>query len=327
MNREKYLKYTEKCIGCDKCMNSCSFLKKYKITLKDIDKLNKLAYHCFLCGKCSEVCPVEIDGKNMIQEMRKDRISKGEKILADSKYKALIFEKNNYKFRNYKKTSKSVLFPGCNYTSLYPKTCKKIYEVLNEYADMGIVYDCCGKPIAELGMQKDEKNILNNIEYRIRNSGIEEIVTMCPNCYYFLKNRLSIPVKSIYEKCLELDIKLNDNFEIDKIYIPCPDREEKLFYDDISAIIGRVEIINDVQCCGLGGLGGIKEPDLSKNYVKTLEKYYDFKIYTYCASCTGKFNKDGTIMTYHILSSLFKTYEIADIKKSFINRMLKGINI
>ena len=32
-------------------------LKKYDLTIGDIEKLSRLAYHCFLCGKCSKVCP------------------------------------------------------------------------------------------------------------------------------------------------------------------------------------------------------------------------------------------------------------------------------
>jgi len=325
MDIEKYINYTSKCIDCNKCKNACSFLEKYNMTLKDVDKLSKLAYHCFLCGKCTEVCPVGIDGKEMIQEMRNEKLVGNEIVLNDKKYKTLIFEKNNYKFKNYRKSEKSVLFPGCNYTSLYPKTTKAIYEKLNEFEDIGIVYDCCGKPIAELGMKNDEENIIMNLEYRIKNLGIEEIITMCPNCYYYLKNKLSIPVKSIYEKCLQIGIELNYDFPIEKIYIPCPDRKDRIFINQIMEMIGPVEIINNIQCCGLGGLGGIKEPEISKEYGNSLSGYRDKIVYTYCASCTGKFNRDGDGLVYHVLSSLFQTYEVADTKKSFVNRMIKLI--
>ena len=42
------------------------FLKKYGIDIGDTEKLKELSYHCFLCGKCTEVCPIGIDGRDYI---------------------------------------------------------------------------------------------------------------------------------------------------------------------------------------------------------------------------------------------------------------------
>ena len=48
------------CTHCGVCTENCEFLKKYDLTIGDTEKLSKMAYHCFLCGKCSKVCPQEI---------------------------------------------------------------------------------------------------------------------------------------------------------------------------------------------------------------------------------------------------------------------------
>ena len=53
----------EKCINCKLCTKNCDFLEKYKMDLSDFSKKEDLAYNCFLCGKCREVCPKDIDGK------------------------------------------------------------------------------------------------------------------------------------------------------------------------------------------------------------------------------------------------------------------------
>ena len=50
------------CIHCHVCQKHCEFLKKYGIDIGDTEKLKELSYHCFLCGKCTEVCPIGIEG-------------------------------------------------------------------------------------------------------------------------------------------------------------------------------------------------------------------------------------------------------------------------
>lgn len=52
------------CIHCHVCQKHCEFLKKYGIDIGDTEKLKELSYHCFLCGKCTEVCPIGIDGRD-----------------------------------------------------------------------------------------------------------------------------------------------------------------------------------------------------------------------------------------------------------------------
>ena len=49
------------CTHCGVCTENCEFLKKYDLTIGDTEKLSKMAYHCFLCGKCSKVNPLGTD--------------------------------------------------------------------------------------------------------------------------------------------------------------------------------------------------------------------------------------------------------------------------
>ena len=59
------------CTHCGVCTENCEFLKKYDLTIGDTEKLSKMAYHCFLCGKCSKVCPQGIDGTGNSTPIRK----------------------------------------------------------------------------------------------------------------------------------------------------------------------------------------------------------------------------------------------------------------
>ena len=62
------------CIHCNLCKKNCDFLKKYDMDLEGFSKREDLAYHCFLCGKCNQVCPKDIDGKEIALNMREKNV-------------------------------------------------------------------------------------------------------------------------------------------------------------------------------------------------------------------------------------------------------------
>ena len=70
MNQNKKTADPSACVHCHLCQKNCVFLDRYGIDIGDTEKLQKLAMHCFLCGKCSRVCPKGIDGRGVILEMR-----------------------------------------------------------------------------------------------------------------------------------------------------------------------------------------------------------------------------------------------------------------
>ena len=74
MDRKVRIKDGDKCIHCHLCQKRCSFLTKYKADIGDTVKLRELAYHCFLCGMCSQVCPIGIDGRGIILDMRRTEV-------------------------------------------------------------------------------------------------------------------------------------------------------------------------------------------------------------------------------------------------------------
>ncbi|MFA7573749.1 MAG: (Fe-S)-binding protein, partial [Lutispora sp.] len=198
---------TKECIDCGLCTEKCEFLNKYDINLKEFEaEREDLAYNCFICGECKINCPNEIDGRKIVLKMRERSANNGQ--LESKRYFSTIFEKKNYLFKNYKYgRKKTVLFPGCNFPSFYPDTTRKLIRELKETADIGVVFDCCGKPINELGLTKDADKIVNNIDDKLAKMSVEEIVTLCPNCYYFLKDKLNVNVTDIYKKLCELGME------------------------------------------------------------------------------------------------------------------------
>ena len=314
-------KNPEQCIHCHKCTEHCDFLNKYKMDIGDVEKLKAHAFNCFLCGTCSQVCPVGIDGKEVILGMRQQIASEDSRII-EKQNKGLLWEKNDYKFKNYRHAKgNSALFPGCNFPSLYPKTTKKIAEIFREQYGIGIVYDCCGKPVSELGLLEKEKALIDNLEKRLSEQNIKELILFCPNCYGFFKDKLSVSLVPIYEKIEQLGIgKANLNKD-GKIFLPCSDRYEREWYEQILKFSdGKLSPIEGVQCCGLGGCASGKEPEIVQGLAETIRLQTDGVLYTYCASCSGQLTRQDLKSVKHVLPEIFETSEKPEVKKSFINR-------
>lgn len=313
------------CIHCQKCTKNCDFLKKYYMDLDDFSSRDDLAYHCFLCGKCKEVCPKDIDGREIALKMRKKHIRKSNNLLKDKNNTLLLKEKNPYKFANYKYSNKkSVLFPGCNFISFYPRTSEKLIVLLKKH-DIGVILDCCQKPIDELGLEDDANKNLQKLRNSIEENNIEEIIVVCPNCYYFLKSKLNIKIITIYDKLEKLKLGKRINKISLPIYYPCPDRKEKLFFNTIKPFIeGKIkDPFKDTQCCGLGGCASSKERQISTKFAKSVGQVGEENLYTYCASCVGNFRRNGFLNSYHFLSLILDIEEEVPLgMKSLLNRAM-----
>ena len=313
---------TTKCVHCHKCRDNCAFLHKYNIDIGDTEKLKELAFHCFLCGTCSRVCPIGIDGREAVLDFRREHAVADDAGFDQRKYRLLLWEKKDYRFKNYRNArAKSVLFPGCNFPSMYPQTTALLVRMLHDEAGIGVAYDCCGKPVAELGLTSDEKAIVEGINRRLNDAGAEEVIMVCPNCYSFLKDRLDVRVASIYEKLNELGLG-NRIAGGSSVFMPCPDRVSGEMLEQIESGFAdrRFERIETVQCCGLGGSAGMLESGLAQNMSSKLKD--KGKVNVYCASCAGKLKRDGIQDVRHILAEIIGTHEEPDTGKSMINRML-----
>ena len=309
------------CIHCHKCRDNCAFLSKYGLDICDTDQLKELAYHCFLCGKCTQVCPVKIDGRAIMIDLRREAAAADEAGIRKT-FGGILAEKEHYKFRNYKHiTSGTVFFPGCNFPSMYPKTNALMSKL---FADRGIgtVYDCCGKPVAETGLIAEENRIISEISQKMKDAGVTEIILACPNCRDFFGDRLGIKVTSVYAKLAELG--LGNLIDGDKqFFVPCPDRMSRMWIEDIRPFIsGEITFIDGPQCCGLGGQAQQCEKEIAASFPAVLGDSYEGYAYTYCASCVGRFKRSGQKTIEHILPAIMNTGEKADTLKSYANRVM-----
>lgn len=318
----KAQKLAQGCVHCGLCTRNCRFLTKYEMDLAGFAEHPELAYHCFLCGDCGAVCPKKIDGREIALAMRREAVSANGDKLPEKGYGMLIAEKKDYLFSNHRKGKcRSVLFTGCNFPSFFPKTIEYLVKLLEEKG-VGVIYDCCGKPISELGMANAENKALDTLVKRLKENGVEELVMLCPNCYYFLKPRIDIPCVSIYDKLRELGIGKNIPDEQLRVFVPCPDKaSHELKHSLESFLDGESSVIKGVQCCGLGGCAAAKEPEISQAFKNTVKEQGVETVYTYCASCAGAMSRGGVENVHHVLVDILGTGERPELSaKSIWNR-------
>lgn len=317
------MEQTANCIHCGRCTGKCAFLQKYQMDLQAFSRHPELAYHCFLCGECTRVCPKKISGREVALALRREQVENNGGRIPEKGYGALIAEKKDYLFRNDRKANAgSVLFPGCNFPSFFPETTAYLAGLLKDTADIGVWYDCCGKPVSELGLVGEGEKGLEALKQRIGQFGIEELIVLCPNCYHFLKPRLDIPVVSIYEKLAQLGLGSKILTEKAHIFVPCPDKDTlELEKTLLPFLEGEYENIRGIQCCGLGGCAAGKEPEISASFASQLKQMDLPDVCVYCASCAGKFRRGGVENVRHVLAEILGTNEQPELSmKSIWNR-------
>lgn len=313
----------DKCIHCGMCTANCGFLKKYNIEIGNIDILKELSFHCFLCGTCRRVCPEGIDGREVILELRREKTSseKGRNEIR-SAFSATLNEKADYRFRNYKRaTEGAVFFPGCNMPSLFPRTAEFLSQFLYREYGIGTVFECCGKPVAEMGLVPEEQHITDTLRRNLGEHGITEIITACPNCKSYLQDRIDIRITDIYSKLNELGI--GKRLKGDKmIYIPCPDREDRAWLKAAAEFVdGKCTVTETVNCCGLGGQASKLEKEAASAFTDILRKEAEGQpVSTYCASCVGAFRRNEYDVSY-LLTEILGISETAETRSSYLNRV------
>ena len=76
---------SKKCVHCGICTQNCLFLQKYGMDIGKIQSHPELAYHCFLCGRCTQVCPLGIDGRENFLSIRQELVQKKDTVLCCGK--------------------------------------------------------------------------------------------------------------------------------------------------------------------------------------------------------------------------------------------------
>lgn len=351
----------ENCTECQLCVQECPFLLKHNKTPKKIaeelaegvDKNKNYVMECFLCGLCRVVCPLGLDFPQVISHARQKLALEAAKkpcyklSLPDE---PLFFPTAYRLHKNWlydslkKKSFKYAFFPGCAMSCYSPEATVKVYERLAErFNDVGLVDQCCGKPLADVGLQERASKWLKRLKSYMKEHGCTDIITACPMCYYYLQSMFQgeFHTITVYEvlrdsfkegmRTIDLKVTVHDS---------CPDRFKGIFARQIREMFGNNQLVEMPHhkeksvCCGAGGLVSCADPNLTAassliRVSEFLESGADLMV-VYCYTCAQVFWASQPMMqTKHVIDLALKTRDASENVKSlevskFAEKLLMG---
>lgn len=297
----------ENCTQCKRCVRDCQFLRRYGDPHELAERFRDnvlpvdVVLSCSLCRLCKAVCPEGLDPYRMLWLMRCDVTEQGQVDLG--RYRALLtYERlglsGSLSLFRLPEGCKTVFFPGCALPGTRPEQFKKLLvELQGCVPGLGVILSCCGKPSHDLGRVSYFETVFRDLLGRLRQEGIETILTACPSCHQvFEQYGNGLQVKTVYEI-------LGDGWTPTKnapgsqvrIHDPCNARFNISAQDSIRTILAKMGIGHEEMkhhraktfCCGEGGTVFRVDPELAGNWsIRRSEEAEGAHLVTYCAGCT-----------------------------------------
>ncbi|MBR5704009.1 MAG: 4Fe-4S dicluster domain-containing protein [Bacteroidales bacterium] len=305
------------CPGCGVCIDACPMSVK-KENLKDCTvylnrqlrrgnekRIEEISDKCLMCGKCTQVCQVQVDGPQMRlaqRSMRKYGINQHySRISAEEKIAGLG-------------TGKVLYFAGCM-THLTPGIKKAVCSLLDKAGANWTMMDpdgglCCGRPMALAGRKEQAREMRRINQEIIKASGCDVLLLSCPICYKIFKEKYEL--NGIY--VVHHSVFINELIHSGRLHVR-KDEALKLAYHDPcelgrgcgiydpprSAVSAAGTLVEAAQnrdmsiCCG-GSLGSLslnyeKRKDITLNSLKNLQAGAPDKIVTACPLCQSTYSK------------------------------------
>jgi len=305
------------CPSCGVCIDACPMSVR-KENLKDCTvylnrqlrrgnekRIEEISDKCLMCGKCSVVCQVQVDGPQMRLAQRSMR-SYG----INQHYSRISAEEHLNRIGN----GKVLYFAGCM-THLTPSIIKSTTALLDKAGVSWSMMDpdgglCCGRPMLLAGRKEQAREMARINREIIKSSGCDILLLSCPICYKIFKENYKL--SGIY--VVHHSVFFDEMIHSQRIHVR-KDESVKLAYHDpcelgrgcgiydaprsaISAVGKLVEAGKNREesiCCG-GSLGSIslnyeKRKDITLNSLRNMTVADPDTIVTACPLCQSTFSK------------------------------------
>ena len=306
------------CPNCGVCIDACPMSVK-KANIKDTtvylnrnirrgneQRIEEISDKCLLCGKCTAVCQVGVDGPQMRIAQRSIR-----NYGIDQDYSGIDIAPIKEAVAAEPSPNRVLYFAGCM-TALTPAISRAMESVFRkaevDYAfmdkDGGL---CCGRPMLMAGRFDQAAQLMRKNREIIKASGAGALVLSCPICYKVFKEHYKlegIRVLHHTEYILGLvkagRLELDGGQEVLVYHDPCELGRGSGIYEQPRELLRHTgELVEAAQnrdmsiCCG-GSLGSLtlgfdKREDLTKNALRNLTENGPETIVTACPLCKTTF--------------------------------------
>ena len=325
------------CPGCGVCIDACP-LSAVPANTKDTTvylnrqlkrgngkRIEAISDKCLLCGKCSAVCPVGVEGDRIRIAQRATR-----RYGLSPDYSMIDtdgFVKD--------KGRRVLYFAGCM-THLTPAIMKSMKAVLDDSGDDYAMVDedggiCCGRPMLMAGRTDAARKMIEKNTGIIKSSGASVLLLSCPICYRIFKEEYELEGVEILHHTEYIDRLIKDR-KIDVVrtdarysyHDPCElgrgcgiYEQPRNVVSSAGLLVGSAAERRESICCG-GSLGSLSLHDdqrrrLTENALKALSVSSPDAIVTACPLCKSTFNRYSSVPVLDIAEVVARSSESKQI--------------
>ena len=318
------------CPSCGVCIDACP-MSTVKANTKDTTvylnrqikrhnerRIEEISDKCLLCGKCTAVCPVGVEGDKMRIAQRSARhynlspdYSNIDANDLRNSFNNFVTELNNNVLSA--DTEKVLYFQGCM-TNLTPAISRSLTSILKKASVNYEIMDkdgglCCGRPMWMAGRLDQARQMVEKNREIIMSSGATILLLSCPICYKIFKERYKLEGMEVLHHTEYIERLINEgriNISKDEMkYVyhdPCELGRGCNVYEAPRNVMKAAGNLVEAEksgkesiCCG-GSLGSLtltfdRRRALTENALRNLTAADPEVIVTACPLCLSTFNR------------------------------------
>jgi len=310
------------CPGCGVCIDACPMSVK-KANIKDTtvylnrqirrgneERIEEISDKCLMCGKCTALCQVGVDGPalRMAQRsMRKYGFNQDYRNIDPAAMKAMVAEK----------PSSVLYFAGCM-TQLTPGIRKATASLLDKAGVQWQMMDpegglCCGRPLMTAGRTHQAQELMEKNMEIVRASRCDTLLLSCPICYKIFKEEYKLDgVRIVHHSVFFNELIASGALKPSAgsvkyaYHDPCELGRGTGIYEEPRSAVSSAGILVEAAknreesiCCG-GSLGSLtlsfdKRKDMTLNALNNMKAGNPDEIVTACPLCQNTFGRYADI--------------------------------